>query len=301
MLTRLLVLRHGDRYDYAVGKDAWTARCTHSGGTLTPSDSPLSAHGHQQAREAAAFITSKHNVDAIICSPYLRALQTAQPLAHATGKPLFVDHALAESHQKPGALPPLAARLPYLPEIDDTYVPMMNSVVVDHEDGMEPDTEPRLEHMRRMLHLARELPRHPCFAGKTVALVTHGASLALIAALTSSSSLAAAGRFAACGTYELVLGGVDGSAKVVSKGDDPSAYLTTAGGGTVAWGFADSTEPLASIEAMWQEALRLGPTDLSKVASQSRAAIGSRGVHDTYEPESIVSADVRASDGDSRH
>lgn len=298
LTTTVLLIRHGDRYDYHVGKDVWKTRCKSSGGFLTPSDTPLSASGHQQARETAAFIARNKNIDAVVCSPYLRALQTAQPLAHASGRSLWVDFAFAESHQKPTALPPLAARVPYFPEIDESYQPMMPSVVVDDADGAEPGIEPRLEHMRRMLHVARTLPRHPSLAGKTVAVVTHGASLALVAALMGTTSLAAAGKMAACGIYELRLETVsDGSAapvaKLVSSGEDASAYLSARAGGTVAWGFADSNEPLESTEALWQEALRLGPTDLTKLSPklsswEPQLTPTAGGQDDSYAPESLV-------------
>jgi broad specificity phosphatase PhoE len=167
----IYLIRHGDRYDYA-DKKAWRARCAKSE-LLVASDPPLSALGHEQARGMAQHL-AREGIEKIIVSPYLRALQTAQPLAHATGLPLCVDFAAAEAHQKPTSLPPLAARLPYFPEMDEDYTPIMSSVVVDGDDGPEPNIEPRLEHMRRMLHLAKQLPTHPSVAGKRVAIVTCG-------------------------------------------------------------------------------------------------------------------------------
>ena len=144
-VTSILLIRHGDRYDYAIGKEPWKLRCKASD-TLVSSDPPLSALGHSQARALASYLGSTgRRVDRIICSPYLRALQTAQPLAHESGLPLLVDFVAAEAHQKPSALPPMDARLPYFPEIDDVHAPLMQSVVTDGAHGMEPGVEPRLE------------------------------------------------------------------------------------------------------------------------------------------------------------
>lgn len=131
-VTTNLLIRHGDRYDYAIGKEPWKLRCKASD-TLVLSDPPLSALGHSQARSLASYLAGPtgRRVDRILCSPYLRALQTAQPLAHASGLPLCVDFVAAEAHQMPSALPPIDARLPYVPEIDEGHVPHMRSVVTD--------------------------------------------------------------------------------------------------------------------------------------------------------------------------
>jgi broad specificity phosphatase PhoE len=290
--TTILLIRHGARYDYEIGKDAWKARCAGST-ALTASDPPLSALGHEQARGLAAHLAKQGDIDAILVSPYLRALQTAQPLAHTAGLPLLVDFACAEAHQRPAALPPLDARLPYFPEIDTSYEPIMRGVVTGGPDGLEPGVEPRLEHMRRMLHLARALPTRPSAgraSGRTVAIFTHAASVALVAALAGPSSLAAAGKLAPCGVCKLLLD-EDGTVTVAARGDDISAYARSSAE-TAAWGFADSTQPLEAAEQMWAEALRLGPTDLSALRVDARpaqdASSGGGGVDDSYEPESLV-------------
>ena len=162
-VTSILLIRHGDRYDYAIGKEPWKQRCKVSD-TLVSSDPPLSALGHSQARALASYLVgpSGRRVDRILCSPYLRALQTAQPLAHASGLPLCIDFAAAEAHQRPGALCPIDARLPYFPEIDESYVPLMRSVVTDAADGKEPGVESRLEPQHGQSTLARSRPcGHP--------------------------------------------------------------------------------------------------------------------------------------------
>uniref|UniRef100_A0A6U8MAN6 Phosphoglycerate mutase n=1 Tax=Emiliania huxleyi TaxID=2903 RepID=A0A6U8MAN6_EMIHU len=281
--TTIYLLRHGDRFDYSIGKDAWVARCRTSA-SLAPSDPPLSAGGHAQAREVAAHLASVGRIDMIIVSPYLRTLQTAQPLAHATGLPLCVDFAVAESHQRPAALPPLDTRLPYFPEIDTSYSPLMASVAVDGTG-----VEPRIEHLRRLLFLSQALQRPP-FRGKTVVVVTHAASVALIAALRGSDLLGA-GQLAACGVAKLVVG-AHGRADVVERGDDASSYLRGPAGLTGAWGFANSAQPLETSERLWREAQRLGPADPAAVPPHT-PAVGWRsnsGDAVEYEPESEVAA-----------
>ena len=57
--------------------------------------------------------------------------------------------------------------------------------------------------MRRMLFLARALPKH--LAGKRVALVTHAASVALVAALGVAPDLGTAGKLDACGAAKLTI------------------------------------------------------------------------------------------------
>lgn len=265
---------------------------------LVPSDPPLSALGHEQARACAARLVAREKISAILCSPYLRALQTAQPLAQATGLPLLVDFAAAEAHQRPASLPPIDARLPYFPEVEESYTPMMHSVVVDTAPGgKESGVEPRLEHLRRMLYLAQCLPRHPQFAGKTVAIFTHAASIALVAAFTGASTLEAAGRFAPCGVCKLVVSPVDGpvpsrvSATLVERGADSSAYAPQSEA-TKPWGFADSSEALDVIERLWVEAQARGPTDVSSLvdppAGAQQAVAGGGRVKEEYAPESLA-------------
>ena len=130
-----------------------------------------------------------------------------------------------------------------------------------------------------------------------MAVVTHAASIALVAALARRPSLDAAGKLAPCGLCELRLPPDGGAATVVRGGDDCAAYLPgAAAGATAAWGFADSAEPLESAERMWQEALRLGPTDLAALGPQLEAEAEKQRaskwvkVDEGYEPESCVQA-----------
>ena len=142
---------------------------------------------------------------------------------------------------------------------------------------------------------------HALCTCRCVAVVTHAASVALVAALACTPTLEAAGKLAPCGLCELSLPSDGGPATVVRRGDDCSAYLPgLAAGATAAWGFADSAEPLESAERMWQEALLLGPTDLAALGPQpdpndpngpkpgTQGAVKWVKVDEAYEPESCV-------------
>ena len=73
------------------GQTASSARKAYSG----RSDIPLTDTGREQARQAAQRLTTA-GVDAVICSPLIRARDTAQAIADATGAPLIVDERLTE-------------------------------------------------------------------------------------------------------------------------------------------------------------------------------------------------------------
>eukprot|EP00310_Coccolithus_braarudii_P022566 CAMPEP_0183338700 /NCGR_PEP_ID=MMETSP0164_2-20130417/5899_1 /TAXON_ID=221442 /ORGANISM="Coccolithus pelagicus ssp braarudi, Strain PLY182g" /LENGTH=269 /DNA_ID=CAMNT_0025508587 /DNA_START=6 /DNA_END=815 /DNA_ORIENTATION=+ len=247
----LFLIRHGDRWDYA-NKEAWASRCAAHGHVVE--DPPLSALGHRQAREVAAALSGEQ-VSAILVSPYARVLQTAQPLAHALALPMYVEPALAELGHLPQKIVDAAARVPFFPEVDETYRPIQGGIVTDGATGK----EPRLEYLRRILTLAEALSER--FPGQTIAAFSHAASVALVAALTKSPSLCAAGTFAPCGIYKLVLSD-DGAWHVESRGDDNSAHISRNSPTTFPWGWqhirhASSDE----VEALWARALALGASE----------------------------------------
>lgn len=61
-------------------------------------DFPLTATGKNDAAALAADFSSSHAVDAIWCSPLLRAQQTAAPFVLACDAPLRLDERLQEQH-----------------------------------------------------------------------------------------------------------------------------------------------------------------------------------------------------------
>ncbi len=73
------------------GQTTSSARHAYSG----RSDIPLTETGREQARAAAQRL-AEDRVDAVISSPLIRARDTAQAIADATGAPLTVDERLTE-------------------------------------------------------------------------------------------------------------------------------------------------------------------------------------------------------------
>jgi broad specificity phosphatase PhoE len=73
------------------GQTASSARRAYSG----RSDIPLTDTGREQARQAARQLAGA-GVDAVVTSPLVRARDTAQAIADATGAPLAVDERLTE-------------------------------------------------------------------------------------------------------------------------------------------------------------------------------------------------------------
>ena len=70
-MTTVWLIRHGET---ATNGQSYAGR----------SDVPLTPRGHAQAREIAGRL-SGHHLDAILCSPLRRALDTAGPLSRQTG------------------------------------------------------------------------------------------------------------------------------------------------------------------------------------------------------------------------
>src|SRR4051812_12012133 len=59
-------------------------------------DIALTEEGREQARRCAARLACDATIDAIRCSPLVRARDTARAIADATGAPLTVDERLTE-------------------------------------------------------------------------------------------------------------------------------------------------------------------------------------------------------------
>ncbi|MFM1964289.1 MAG: hypothetical protein RL134_14 [Actinomycetota bacterium] len=84
--TLTLLGRHGATA-YSLEK-----RFSGSGGA----DPALAPLGEQQAEALAREIAARGGVDAIVASPLLRTLQTAERVAHATGAPIDIEPGIAE-------------------------------------------------------------------------------------------------------------------------------------------------------------------------------------------------------------
>lgn len=92
------IMRHGDRLNNVDRQWKKTARYPH--------DTPLSELGHNQARDVASHIVENDtNIQHIISSPFLRALETANPLSQQLGMPIKVEKSVWETGCAEG--PPL--------------------------------------------------------------------------------------------------------------------------------------------------------------------------------------------------
>ena len=243
--TTFYLIRHGDRFDYA-NRELWRGRCSELG--IEPTDPPLSSIGHAQARSVAAAL-SEAGVESILASPYLRVIQTAQPLAHATGLPIGVEDGLSELGHAPGSIIPAARRFAYFPEVDLTYA-SLHTIAAPERDAAYP-----LLYFRRILSVASRLQR--VYAGRTVACFSHAASIALVAALTGSG-IGEVGKFAPCGIFKLVNDDARKCWVVAQHGGENSGHCTQTSSTTYPWGFSNSFPP-ELVEARWLEAKRLGP------------------------------------------
>jgi len=87
MKTVVYIARHGARIDSK--NPEWTARAKY------PHDPELSPLGHKQATLLAEHLRDK-GIRHIVSSPYLRARQTAQPLAALLNLPVQVEDGLCE-------------------------------------------------------------------------------------------------------------------------------------------------------------------------------------------------------------
>ncbi|MGJ3241045.1 MAG: histidine phosphatase family protein [Anaerolineae bacterium] len=84
----LYLVRHGQRLD-EIDKRWYEAT------DANRYDSPLSPQGEAQAEKLAQRLSSEP-IDWIFSSPYLRALQTAHPVAEALDLPLHIEHGVGE-------------------------------------------------------------------------------------------------------------------------------------------------------------------------------------------------------------
>jgi len=103
----LAVVRHSERLDHI---DPNGYRLT-DGGKAFPFDSPLTEDGKELASDVAKELAQLHReakFSAVICSPYLRCLQTAAPVAQLLGLPVLIDQEVGEvwSEDMPKRAPP---------------------------------------------------------------------------------------------------------------------------------------------------------------------------------------------------
>jgi broad specificity phosphatase PhoE len=87
---RVTFVRHASRLD--VAHPEWVL------GALRAYDTPLSEEGHGQARAAAEFFATRRRPAHLFSSPFLRAVETAAPIARALGMAVKIEPGLGENY-----------------------------------------------------------------------------------------------------------------------------------------------------------------------------------------------------------
>lgn len=87
MEQSIWLVRHGHRQDFA--HPEWFETALHR------YDPPLSEQGFKQVKKLAQRL-AKEKIDHIFCSPFLRAIQTAYPMAKALNLPIKLEKGLGE-------------------------------------------------------------------------------------------------------------------------------------------------------------------------------------------------------------
>jgi broad specificity phosphatase PhoE len=118
----VFVLRHGDRYDFSVGKEKWSeaAKRLH--------DPPLSTDvGSAQIQDLFAYFRSLRasepelNLKKVLTSPFLRCISTANPIAGAWDASLLIEDSLWEIAYQNETMATALERACYYPCIDVNY------------------------------------------------------------------------------------------------------------------------------------------------------------------------------------
>jgi len=236
MSSRIILVRHGDRFDFA--NPDWVTTAQTLG--LNPRDPPLSALGERQAWETVAFLADEVlkglQPACILVSPYLRVIETAQPLARRLQVSLKIDDLLSETHHLPGTIISPLERFAYFPEIDVNHS-ALHEVVADGltEKGVPCEQYPK-SYFSRMRLAAKLLTEK--FAGQTVVCFSHAASVALIAAILDEP-LTEDLRFAPCGVF-LLEKGENSSKWVMRRNGGSNAPFVSQNSATGPWGFSKS-------------------------------------------------------------
>jgi probable phosphoglycerate mutase len=132
------------------------------GGTGVPANPPLTTGGQAQAAALARWLASEH-IDAVVSSPLLRALQTAQPIADAHGLAVKVEDGFAEFDVQADDYIPIED----LKAANDPRWQAMVDGTWEGTGGEHPD-----DFRRRVLHALDDvIARH---AGQRVVAVCHG-------------------------------------------------------------------------------------------------------------------------------
>ncbi len=161
-MQQIFLVRHAVRADTEDPTWAKTAP--------RPDDPPLSPKGLEQARVVGAYLKPK-NIAAVYCSPFLRAIQTAQMIYEETGVRFRIEEALSEwlrptwFSTKPQFLDERELQADF-PGYDPSY---RSSIAVTH-----PEEEEGVQVYGRVKRFLERLDQQET---GNVVLVGHGASM----------------------------------------------------------------------------------------------------------------------------
>lgn len=187
---RIVITRHGERADFALGKD-WLHQIQANGGhhpnvpqlTQRPnfrewsSDPPLTLNGEQQSALVGKKIRNLGlTIDYCYSSPAYRSVQTANKILESQGRkavPINIEPGLFECSawykNKPlSFIPPTYLARDRRFNINTQYAPFASSV-----DPYEDEKE----YYKRSRRLIREIIRAHKYTGGTVLLAGHGGSI----------------------------------------------------------------------------------------------------------------------------
>lgn len=157
-MRKIWLARHANRQDFADPDWAATAE--------RPHDPGLASDGVEQARQLGRRVASL-DVDRILSSPFLRAVETASPAANALDQPLFLEPGLGEWLNADWFDRPPQTRS--LSTLADRFGP----VTLDHRPCREPTfPESRHESLARIGATGQCLVDR--FPDETLLLVGHG-------------------------------------------------------------------------------------------------------------------------------
>jgi transcription factor C subunit 7 len=167
-MQTIYIIRHGDRYDYEIGRTKWLEECG-----AHEHDPPLSTLGKQQAIETSTAIremTTNETIHHILVSPFVRCIQTAAPIADSLGMEINLEHSLWEGVVPYHTLEPHAIR--ELSIINQNYIstfcPRLNEKFP-------------YDSLVRCCRLKKELIETR-FENENIILVTHAATVVGLAA-----------------------------------------------------------------------------------------------------------------------
>jgi transcription factor C subunit 7 len=199
MASTIYLVRHGDRLDYEVGKDAWHRLCQGE----WEYDPPLADRGLVMAQETANAIGDQlagqgdacmngKPVDFVLASPFLRCIQTANPIAGRLGLPLCLDNCLFEVPCRMEQLPSVAERCRYFPRI-----------ARDYESTFHVECAEEYPHdsLNRCGISGIELSKR--YVNKNLVLVSHAANVVAIAACLTGKSIPEINPASPCGIFRL--------------------------------------------------------------------------------------------------